>query len=178
MTLRPQPSVQNEETPYGESPEATRPDSVSLRVTDTLALVTDTLAQLGSEGVRAIAGPACAPAPADQPRARVRHQRLSARLESDSPTPPVVRVNSIRGMATIYGPHAELGDLLRSEFSSSAGSTTLRGPRRPDGPPLPGCKPTHQLCDQSVRVPLPDPRIRLFTLVRVRASTNPPRLVR
>ena len=29
----------------------------------------------------------------------------------------------------------------------------------------PGCKPTHRLCDQSVRVPIPDPCILLFTPV-------------
>ena len=34
----------NEATPYGENPEATRPESASLRAMDTLALVVDTLA--------------------------------------------------------------------------------------------------------------------------------------
>ena len=40
--------------------------------------------------------------------------------------------------------------------------------------PGPGYYPTHRLCDQFVRVQLPDPCVLLFTPARVRASTNLP----
>ena len=75
-------------------------------------------------------------------------------------------------MVILYDPHAELVNLLRFELSVTTGSRALRGSRRPEGPLRPGRNPTHQLCDQSPRVPLPDLGILLFTLVRVLASTN------
>ena len=116
------------------------------------ALVTDTLAQLGSEGVRAIAGPACAPAPADQPRARVRHQRLSARLRSDSPTPPVVRVSNdgSRECEPLQAPPArqlpstdEIGRL-----TSAGGMVNIHVTKSPGTLPPSRARPhTRQLCD-------------------------------
>ena len=86
----------------------------------------------------------------------------------------MVRVSGTRGMVILYDPHVELVKLLRFEFSVVAGSRALRGSHRPEGPLRPGRNPTHQLCDQSPRVPLPDRGILLFTLVRVLASTNLP----
>ena len=136
------------------------------------ALVTDTLAQLGSEGVRAIAGPACAPAPADQLRARVRHQRLSLRLESDSPTPPVVRVssNGDRECEPLQAPPARQlpSTITLCRPSSARGKVNIHVAKSPGTLPSNRVRLyTRQHCDPRVQPPLPGLHGVSIALVRV-----------
>ena len=63
------------------------------------------------------------------------------------------------------------GRFPEHEWEISFLSCHPRMTRRPF--PGPGYYPTHRLCDQFVRVQLPDPCVLLFTPARVRASTNP-----
>ena len=150
-------------TPYGENPDAIRRDSErhARARRDTFAHRnaghTAETPSTGPTGVRAIARqPPCR----DPARAQARHihatkcPRTCSRNDSSTLSGPSSSYAPARrpdvGMVTLYGPHAGLVELLRSEFSIITGSTTLRGPRRPDGPLRPGLKPTHQLCDHFV----------------------------